>query len=130
MLLDTCFLVDLLRDAGAAKKKAEELDDEISVKAVSCITALELWRGALRCTKKEEEMKKIDELLHTVLQYPLGEQEAKKAAEIEVDLLQKGEIIDWEDILIAATALVHNKPLLTRNIKHFSKIQGLQIEKY
>ncbi len=33
--------------------------------------------------------------------------------------------LDKEDLLIAATALIKNLPLVTRNIKHYSKIKGL-----
>ncbi len=35
--------------------------------------------------------------------------------------------LDKEDLLIAATALIKNLPLVTRNIKHYSKIKGLII---
>jgi predicted nucleic acid-binding protein len=33
------------------------------------------------------------------------------------------------DALIAATALIHNLRLATRNLQHFTPIEGLQIEK-
>jgi hypothetical protein len=35
--------------------------------------------------------------------------------------------IDREDALIAATALVKNLPLLTRNLRHFKKIKELRL---
>jgi predicted nucleic acid-binding protein len=34
------------------------------------------------------------------------------------------------DALIAATALEHNLPVLTANIKHFSPISGLSVEAF
>jgi predicted nucleic acid-binding protein len=33
------------------------------------------------------------------------------------------------DALIAATALIHNLRLATRNLQHFTPIEGLQVEK-
>lgn len=131
MILDSSFLIDLLRNPeGNAKQKAEELDNKFEIKCISSISALELWRGALQSTNSEKERKKVEEFLQSLLVYPVGLGEAKKAAEIEVDLLKRGELIDWEDILIAGTALVHNMPIVTKNVKHFSKISGVLVEKY
>lgn len=36
-------------------------------------------------------------------------------------------MIDLADILIGATALTHDIPLATLNIKHFERIKGLEI---
>lgn len=131
MIFDTSFLVDLLRSSDlAVQKKAEELDAMLIQKAVTSITVLELWRGALRCGKTEQEKKKIDLLLRSFVVYSIDPEIAKKAAEIETYLLEKGEMVELEDILIAATALVKNMPLLTRNVKHFQRIKGLQVEEY
>ena len=131
MILDSSFLIDLLRDTrGRAAKKAEELDKRFVAKGVSSVTVLELWRGALRSNDVSSELKKIEELFQSLQIYPLGVEEAKKAAEIESNLLRHGELIDWEDILIAGTAKAHNLPVLTKNVKHFSKIPDLSIETY
>ena len=131
MIFDTTFLVDLLRSSDlAVKQKAEDLDVKLIVKAITSITVLELWRGAIRCGKTEQEKKKIDLLLKSFVVYSITPEIAKKAAEIESDLLEKGEMIELEDVLIAATALIKNMPLLTRNIKHFQRIKGLLVEEY
>ena len=131
MIFDTCFFVDLLRSSDlAVKQKAEEFDAKLMQKAVSSLTVFELWRGAIRCAKTEQEKKKIDLLLDSFVVYPLNSEVAKKAAEIEAELLESGHMLELEDILIAATALVKNMPLLTRNVKHFQRIKGLEIEEY
>lgn len=41
-----------------------------------------------------------------------------------------GSIVDDMDLLIAATALTYNLTLVTNNIKHFQKIEGLKIENW
>ena len=130
MILDSCFLIDLLRNDKNAKEKAEKLDSLFQTKGISSITIIELWRGILRQKNNEKEKQEIENLFHSLTIFPLGEQEAKKAAEIEKTLIEKGEIIDWENILIAATASVHNLSIVTRNIKHFRKIPHLKIETY
>ena len=48
-----------------------------------------------------------------------------KAAEIHLALKKKNKLIDHFDMLIAATAVVHDVPLATLNRKHFERIEGL-----
>ena len=43
---------------------------------------------------------------------------------------KKGERLADMDLLIAATALYMNMTLVTNNIKHFSKIDGLSLENW
>jgi len=47
-----------------------------------------------------------------------------------IDLRSKGITIDLHDLYIAATAKMLNLPLLTRNIKHFENIMGLEVIKW
>ncbi len=131
MLLDSTFLIDLLRSTDQkARQKAEELDRQAELKIISSISVLELWRGSLRSVHQEREKQKIDELLQSLAIYPVDELVAKKAAEIEAHLLQQGSMIDLEDIMIAAVALVHHEPILTRNERHFGRIAGLKVVGY
>jgi tRNA(fMet)-specific endonuclease VapC len=54
----------------------------------------------------------------------------EQASDIYVALKQAGNLIEDADILIAAIAIVNNLVLVTDNIKHFSRIDGLQIENW
>ena len=131
MLLDTSFLIDLLRGKDKkALERAKQLDDSLESKGVASITIMELWRGAMRSQRSDNEKKKINELLTSLFQYPFQENEAKKSGEIEAELMKQGAMIDLEDIMIAGVAKVHHEPILTRNVKHFSKIQGIHVESY
>jgi tRNA(fMet)-specific endonuclease VapC len=131
MLLDTSFLIDLLRGTNQeALHKAQELDQKLESKGIAPITTMELWRGAMQCLNQEKEKKKVNELISSLFAYPFSENEAKKSGEIEAKLLAKGNMIDLEDIMIAGVAQVHEEPILTRNKKHFEKIENLQIETY
>ncbi len=53
----------------------------------------------------------------------------KKAAEIDADLVKKGEMIAFPDIVIAAIALTYDLILVTRD-GHFKRIEGLKVEGY
>ncbi|MDQ7822583.1 MAG: type II toxin-antitoxin system VapC family toxin [Candidatus Eremiobacteraeota bacterium] len=42
-------------------------------------------------------------------------------------MLTKGMSIAGHDLLIAGACLCHHRPLYTRNVSHFSRIEGLQL---
>jgi predicted nucleic acid-binding protein len=52
---------------------------------------------------------------------------AEKASEIYRELKIRNKMIEFRDILIGATALMHGIPIATLNIKHFERIAGIQI---
>ena len=79
---------------------------------------------------KENERDKIDNFLSSFVVLDFDKESAIKTGEIEAELQNKGEIIDLEDIMIGAIALKNNETLVTRNKKHFEKINGLKIESY
>ena len=51
---------------------------------------------------------------------------AKKAALIYQQLRKANQLIEFRDIFIAATALINQLPVLTKNAKHFQRIQHLK----
>ena len=51
-----------------------------------------------------------------------------RAAELYAELRSRGQLIEDADLLSAAIALVHDMTLVTNNISHFNRIEGLRIE--
>jgi tRNA(fMet)-specific endonuclease VapC len=52
------------------------------------------------------------------------------SAKIYADLRKKGTPLDDIDLLIAGVAIANNLVLITHNQKHFSKIEGLELENW
>ena len=52
----------------------------------------------------------------------------ERYARLRVQLERRGESIDDFDLLIAATALTAGYTLVTHNLKHFDRIEGLRTE--
>ncbi|MFN8486667.1 MAG: type II toxin-antitoxin system VapC family toxin [Caldilineaceae bacterium] len=52
---------------------------------------------------------------------------AVQAIQIERKLKAQGQLIGLPDIFIAGICLAQRIPLLTRNLNHFSRIEGLQV---
>ena len=65
----------------------------------------------------------LDEL--TVLSF--GEEVVAEAVAIYRALKKENKIIDHFDILIAATAIIHDLPLATLNRNHFERIRDLKM---
>ena len=75
--------------------------------------------------------KKVEsEILSRVRVLPLGNKEALLAGDILASLRKTGQIIGIEDVLLAATALANQYTVVTRNVGHFSRIPGLNVENW
>lgn len=59
---------------------------------------------------------------------PITEQSARIAAEQYARLHQSGTPVDDIDLLIAGIALEHDLVLITRNRRHFDRIDGLSLD--
>lgn len=128
--LDTSFVIDLLRGNNNIIKTKEKLDETGDIIHIPAPVIVELISGANLKGKKEIETKKIKDFLSTTIVLPLDKECAFLAGEIESELMQRGENIEIEDILIAAISIQNNETLVTRNEKHFRRIKQLTIEPY
>ena len=129
VVLETSFLIDLLKDnekAAQIVKKLDRLDEE---KCAASVTAMELYFGVLQSGKEEKIMKLIS-LLRSLIILDFDYASAIEASRIKNDLTKKGLIIELEDIMIAGIAKINKQKLITRNAKHFERIGGLEVETY
>ncbi|MFB6099989.1 MAG: PIN domain-containing protein [Candidatus Nanohalobium sp.] len=132
MILDTSFVIDLMKGEKKALNKLEELkENEVSVRITS-LTGYELYLGVKNLDKPEKEKDKIEAFMDKVLgeRVPYRWDHGKKSAEIQSKLKDQGEMIDLPDILIASVAAETGEKILTRNGKHFEKVEGIEVESY
>ena len=52
---------------------------------------------------------------------------AEKAGKIYISLRAENKVIEAKDLFIAATALSHDYPIMTLNVKHFDRIPNLNL---
>lgn len=83
----------------------------------------ELEIGARRAGRSFEFRKHFP----TLQTYPIIEAILLEGAAIQASLLVQNLAIGIGDIFIAATAIHHNLPLLTLNVKHFQRVMGLNL---
>ncbi len=125
--LDTDLLIAILRGKKEAYRIVLELDDEAK-EATTAINAFELFFGANKSERKNENVKEAQKLLERLEVIPLDTPSAQRAGEISANLVARGESIDFRDAMIAGIALEKDLTLLTRNKAHFTRIKGLKAE--
>lgn len=97
---------------------------------VTVITECELFYGALKSERMEQNIINVKELLSRFETLHTQPGASFIYGEIKSRLEKKGRIIDDADILIASITLQNSRTLVTNNIAHFKRIKDLQIENW
>ena len=124
--LDTDVIIDFLRNESYATKKIKGFRDKEIELSTTSINTFELFKGALRSNQKDA-METLVGFLNNLKILDFDFEASGKAAEIFEDLRKKGEPTDPLDLIIASVVIKNKETLLTRNIKHFNRIQELNI---
>ena len=128
---DTSFLVDLLRDAarrvrGPATVFLEEVAREEIRVGVHVVCAL--LAGAESAQRAAVEWQRVRRLCASlVVSYP-DERFAPVYARLLASL--RGRPIATMDLLIATAAIVDDAAIVTRNVRHFGRVPGVEIRGY
>ena len=122
MIADSDVLIDFLRGRGDwARRIAVELETRSF--GTTAITAFEIRSGARTARQK----KAVDTLLDAMTILPFGPDDARIAAEIRQQVESRGQPIGMADYMIAAVCIAAGGVLLTRNRKHFERVEGLRL---
>jgi tRNA(fMet)-specific endonuclease VapC len=130
-LLDTNALSEPLRKrpSPAVLERLSHIPRESLVTSSLCVT--ELRHGAARHPDGGSLWTRIaGEVLSRVRVLPFGLKEAEHAGDILASLESSGQPIGIVDVLIGATARVHGLVMVTRNVRHFDRIDGLVVESW
>jgi tRNA(fMet)-specific endonuclease VapC len=126
-LLDTCICAFILRKKYGIKEKLDQLS--ASQCFISEVTFAELKYGAYKSGRAEENLTLIENMLSKINIVPFVESIDFYAKE-KTRLTSQGLPIDDFDLLIAAAAQARNLVLVTDNLKHFQRIDGITIENW
>lgn len=124
LLIDTDVLIDVGRKNKIAIDRLNE-EQKTSIIAISSITHMELIVGC----RNKNELKQLEKFLEDFEIINLNYEITQKAIELLKEYkLSHGLLI--ADSLIAASAMILDAPLLTKNQKDFRYIKGLKVLKY
>jgi tRNA(fMet)-specific endonuclease VapC len=93
---------------------------------VSAVVICELYYGAFKSQRVEQNVARVDALRFSVLEF--DEEDAKQAGQIRAHLASKGTPIGPYDVLIAGQARARELTLVTHNTGEFQRVPGLKVE--
>lgn len=124
-LLDTDTIIYSLKGNENIKENLERhLHDPLSI---SVITLMELYYGVYKSKKTDSNLARIRALENAFDIIPVGPESVEIFGLIKSKLEKKGKPLDDFDIILASVALTRNLILVTNNIKHFQRIEGLRL---
>lgn len=123
LCLDTDILIDFLR--GKIKDRIEQLEEEFQL-ITTTINLFELYYGAYK-TKKERNVKSVDELAKRLEALRFTDKSAKLSGWVMSELEKTGQVVDFRDVMVAGIVLENDVKLFTKNVKHFERINGIKL---
>lgn len=127
VVLETDFLIDLLKGRDYAVLKAKSLDESGEGKYVTPVSATELLEGAHYAGGKY--LMGALSLLSSIEILDFDLEACDTAGEIGAALAREGKQIGIADTMIAGIVKRHKKRLLTKD-EHYTRIKGLVVERY
>ena len=132
--LDSSFVIDLIRETererlGPAFDFIETLSPD-EVLGISVHVVCELRAGAELFRRPIEEHERLDRMLAGLLVVYPDDRFPPVYARLLAAMRRNRREIPGLDLLIATAALLDDAPLVTRNVKDFSRVPGLRVLRY
>lgn len=126
-LLDTSIVAFLFRGKHGIGQHLSKLSVEQCY--VSDVTIAELTYGAYHSDRVQWNLNMIEQFskMVTVIPFAVAIDEYGRQKDI---LVKNGKMIEDFDLLIGCTAVTKNLTMVTDNTKHFSRIEGIQLENW
>ena len=130
-LLDTNIVTAALKENQIVSKKLGEVRRQGQQVFISCMTNYEIKRGLLanNASKKMLQWDNFCRIAIDEVIFVPDMEIIEKASEIYADLKRRGLPIQDADIIIAATAIIHNL-ILVSNDSDLLRVQGLTLENW
>jgi tRNA(fMet)-specific endonuclease VapC len=124
-LLDANAIIALLNDTTSpiARRVRRHAPREFGV---SAIVIHELYYGAFKSQRVEQNVGRVDALQFSVLEF--DEEDARQAGQVRAYLASKGTPIGPYDVLIAGQAKARELTLITHNTTAFQRVPHLKVE--
>jgi tRNA(fMet)-specific endonuclease VapC len=122
LVIDTSIFIEFLRTKNKDLTTLKKIPKNTII-SLSTVTLYELYMGATNTEKKND----VELLTRNIPIISFEKEIAIKAAEIFLQLKKSNQLIEFRDIFIAATSIIHKTPLLTLNKKHFINIPDIEL---
>jgi predicted nucleic acid-binding protein len=130
VLLDTSFLIDLMNGDEDAIERARQLETDLVQQRISAMTLFELYYGVARTEQTEAECERVENVLASKPIHPADTAIMRRAGRLAGELANDGRPVSDGDVIIGATSLAVDEPVLTRNVGDFERLEGVSVESY
>lgn len=129
-LLDTDTLSEVFKkkDSNVLRHASEYLAQHHRF-AISAMTRYEVLRG-LKDKNSSRRMERFQAFCQSAELFAITDEVLDRSSDLWVAARRGGQARYDADLIIAATALVHGRTLVTGNTQHFAWIDGLAIENW
>lgn len=131
VIFDTSVLIAIERGSFQIEKLVEGREGEKF--GISVITVSELLHGVYRADSEKRRLKReafVEKIIETFPIYTFDLSAARIYARVWATLAKKGISIGAHDLIIAATAVSLGFSVVTSDMRDYSKIKGLKVEKF
>jgi predicted nucleic acid-binding protein len=129
IVLDTAFIVDLLRGKQKAQELLSLLEESGESVCTTSINVLELYRGVFLSKRVDENLRMLSAMLDQLLVLDLNEDAYEIFGALSAWLRSSGKPVDDLDEAIAAIALSYGAGVVSRD-QHFLLLPGLRVVEY
>jgi tRNA(fMet)-specific endonuclease VapC len=124
-LLDTDTIIYILKGHPSLEQNLQgHLHDPVKL---CVITLMELYYGAYKSQRTMSNLAKIKTLENSLEILQIGQEVVEIFGMQKAKLERRGTPLEDFDLLLGCCALAHNLTLVTNNLKHFKKIEGLKV---
>jgi predicted nucleic acid-binding protein len=127
ILIDTDVCIEILRGNKKVINNRNKIEEPISV---SFMTVAELFYGAENSGNTSHNNSIVEEFLLTLYIIESDFRIMKRFGLIKAELKKNNNLLPDADIIIAATAIEKCNLLITGNVDHFKRIEGLKLENW
>jgi len=129
IILDTAFIVDLLRGRERAQEMLSRLENDGESVCTTSINVLELYRGVFLSKKVDKNLRAVIALLDQLLVLDLNEDAYEIFGALSAWLRSSGKPVDDLDEAIAAIALAYGGGIVSQD-QHSLRVPGLKVMAY
>jgi len=126
MVLDTDTISYYLRGSQSVKNKFIKHQYELSS---TSINYAELMYG-LKKRDNKKYLPKVEMIFDNIKIYDFDKKSAEVFSTLKAEMQNKGIVVADMDLMIASIALANGEKLISNNLKHFSKIENLELENW
>lgn len=126
MILDTDTISFYLQGNETVKEKFIRYQHEL---ASTTVNYAELIYG-LKKRDSKKYLPTVDMIFDNIKIYDFDKKSAKIFATLKARISDQGVVVADMDLMIASIALANGESLISNNIKHFSKIEILDVESW